>query len=116
MKDDFPQFNTFVSSLDIKEELEKYFEAIKEKQRKEIIPLGLGVNIVVEKALPPNSALFIDQENRVVAVYKDGRLVCSAWWGGRVEKPMACDIRPSLKKSETAKKNIAEEADRWVDG
>ena len=76
MMKDFPMFETLISSLDVKRELKKYFD-LKEKQREEIAS-AFGINIMVNKVLPPNSALFIDHEKRIVAIYKDGELVYSS--------------------------------------
>jgi len=83
---DFPVFETLMSSLDVKRELMKYSD-LKEKQREEIAS-AFGVNIMVEKALPPNSALFIDHKKRIVAIFKDGELVYSPRKDGE-----NCDLR-----------------------
>lgn len=75
MMKDFPIFEALISSLDVKRELEKYFD-LQEKQREEIAS-AFGINITVNKVLPPNSALFIDHKKRIVAIYRDGELVYS---------------------------------------
>lgn len=75
MMKDFPVFETLISSPDVKRELKKYFD-LKEKQREEMAS-AFGINITVEKLLPPNSALFIDHKKRIVGIYKDGELVYS---------------------------------------
>jgi len=76
MMKDFPIFETLISSLDVKEELKRYSD-FKEEQ-KEGIASAFGINIVIDKTLPPCSALFIDKMKRIVGIYKDGELVYSA--------------------------------------
>jgi len=102
---DFPVFETLMSSLDVKKELMKYSN-LKEKQREEIAS-AFGINIMVEKALPPNSALFIDHKNRIVAIFKDGELVYSPRKDGE-----NCDLRypTALKKREVENRVVIKEA------
>lgn len=101
---DFPKFETFMCPQNIKEEIEKYFDL--KKIQKEQIAVGFGLNIVVDKTLPPNSALFIDHKKRIVAIYKDGKVVYSP----RVdrEKPLS-SISDSLKKKRDRELDDAEE-------
>ena len=61
-------------AFNLEEELKKYSD-LKQKQREEIT-LAYGLRVVVDKALPADSALFMNQENKVVAVYTKGKLVC----------------------------------------
>ena len=76
MMKDFPVFETLISSPDVKRELKGYFDL--QNTHKKQIAAAFGVNIMVEKALPPNSALFIDNKGRIVGIYKDGELVYSS--------------------------------------
>jgi len=73
---DFPIFETLISSPDVKMEMKRYFDL--QNAHKEQISTAFGINIVVEKALPPNSALFIDRKKRIVGIYRDGELVYSS--------------------------------------
>jgi len=76
MMRDFPIFESLMCSPDVKKELRGCFDL--QNSHKERIPMAFGVNIMVEKALPPNSALFIDHKKRIVGIYKDGELVYSS--------------------------------------
>ena len=62
MMRDFPIFESLMCSLDVKKGLMKYLDP--QNSHKEHIPMAFGVNIMVKKALPPNSALFIDHKER----------------------------------------------------
>lgn len=73
---DFPIFETLMCSPDVKREFNEYSD-LKEKQREEATT-AFGVNIVINKILPPNSGLFIDHKKRIVGMYKDGELVYSS--------------------------------------
>lgn len=76
MMRDFPVFETLVCSPDAKKQLKGCFDL--QNAHKERIPTAFGVNIMVKEALPPNSALFIDNKKRIVGIYKDGELVYSS--------------------------------------
>lgn len=92
---DFPKFETFMCPQSLKEEIEKYFDL--KKIQKEQLATSFGLNIVIDKTLPPNSALFINHKGRIVAIYKDGKVVYSP----RVdrEKPLSA-TSDCLKKKE----------------
>lgn len=60
----FPPFATIV----LNPELEEYF--VTEPEETSIS----GYNVIVEKYMPENSALFLDKDNSIVAIYLDGRL------------------------------------------
>lgn len=70
---DFPIFESLICSQDIKKQLKGCFDL--QNTHKEHMPMAFGINIVMDKILPPNSALFIDNKNRIVGIYKDGELV-----------------------------------------
>ena len=74
--EDFPIFETLISSPDVKREFKGYFD-LKEKQKEEIAT-AFGINIVIDKTLPSCSALFIDNKKRIVGIYRDGELVYSS--------------------------------------
>lgn len=65
----FPPFNTIVCDHLI----EKYFVDHIPKSTSKEISIG-GYNVIVEKCLPENSALFLDQDKNIVAIYLNGRL------------------------------------------
>ena len=65
----FPPFDTIVCDP----ELEKYFVDHTEKIEPGKNMMG-GYAIIVEKYLPENSALFLDKDKNIVAIYLNGRL------------------------------------------
>ncbi len=70
---DFPIFESLICSQDIKKQLKGCFDL--QNTHKEHMPMAFGINIVIDKILPPNSALFVDKKKRIVGIYKDGELV-----------------------------------------
>jgi len=64
----FPPFDSIVCDS----ELEKYF-AYDKKPKHEKINV-FGYSIIIEKYMPPKSALFLHDKN-IVAIFQDGKLV-----------------------------------------
>lgn len=67
------KFNSVIFSPDLYSAMDEYYK-IQTILKKEICS-AFGINIQVEKALPPNSALFVDHRGNIVAVFTDGKLV-----------------------------------------
>ena len=65
----FPPFSTIVCDHVIK----KYFSSHIPESKPKKISIG-GYNVIVEKWLPKNSALFLDEDKNIVAIYLNGRL------------------------------------------
>lgn len=93
--EDFPIFSMLMCSRDVEKKLKEYSD-IEKKQREEISS-AFGVDVVVKKALPPNSALFIDHKKRIVAIYRDEELVYSP--------QIKYKRRGARKKEENPRKN-----------
>lgn len=69
----FPVFKTMISAIDFEEELNKLLNLTTySKEKAESV---FGVKIILNKDLPPGSALLVNKDGKIVAVIQDQKLV-----------------------------------------